>query len=76
MPSLFELKDNDTIVMSTIIKKLQDMSQNRSFLISKIVKLLLLSQVTNAESEAIFSVLKPEKFASSNTGARSQEYSE
>ena len=76
LPSLFELKDNDTIVMSTIIKKLQDMSQNRSFLISKIVRLLLLSQVTNAESEAIFSALKPENFASSNTGARSQEYSE
>ena len=59
LPSLFELKDNDAIVMSTIIKKLQDMSRNRSFLISKIVRLLLLSQVTNAESEAIFSALKP-----------------
>ena len=59
LPSLFELKDNDTIVMSTIIKKLQNMSRNRSFLISEIVRLLLLSQVTNAESEAIFSALKP-----------------
>ena len=25
LPSLFELKDNDTIIMKTIIKKLQDM---------------------------------------------------
>ena len=47
--------------MSTIIEKLQDMSQNRSFLISevgKIVRLLLLSQTTNAESGGIFSALK------------------
>ena len=42
--------------MSTIIKKLQDMSRNRRFLISeveKIVRLLLLSLATNAESEGI-----------------------
>ena len=35
LSSLFELKDNDTIDMSTIIKKLQDMSRNRHFLMSK-----------------------------------------
>ena len=61
LPSLFKLEDDDTIVMSTIIKKSQDMSRNRSFLISevgKIVRLLLLSQATNAESDGIFSALK------------------
>ena len=61
LPSLFELTYIDTIDMSTIIKKLQDMSRNRRFLISevkKIVRLLLLSQATNAESEGIFSTLK------------------
>ena len=50
--------------MSTIIKKLQDMSRNRSFLISevgKILVLLLLSQATDAESDGIFSALKLEK---------------
>ena len=47
--------------MSTIIKKLQDVTRNRSFLISevgKIVRLLLLSKATNAKSEGIFSALK------------------
>ena len=47
--------------MSTIIKKLQDMSRNRRLLISeveKITKLFLLSPATNAESERIFSALK------------------
>ena len=47
--------------MSTAFKKLQDMSQNRSLFISeagKIVRLLLLSQATNAESDSIFSALK------------------
>ena len=47
--------------MSTIIKKLQDISRNRSFLISEVgktVRLLLLSQATNAESDGIFSALK------------------
>ena len=47
--------------MSTIIKKLQDMSRNRSWIISeveKIVRLLLLSQATNAGSGGIFSALK------------------
>ena len=61
LPSLFRIKDNGTIDMSTIIKKLQDMSRNRRFLISeveKIVRLLLLSPATNAESERIFSALK------------------
>ena len=54
MSSLLELKDNG-------IKKLQDMSRNRNFLISdaeKTVRLLLLSQATNAESERIFSARK------------------
>ena len=64
LPSLFELKDNGTGVMSTIIKKLQDRSQNRSLFINeveKIVRLLLLSpwnynismlsQFTNTESD-------------------------
>ena len=61
LPSLFELKDNDLIVMSTIIKKLQDMSRNRSFLISEVgktVSLLLVSQATNPESDGFFSTLK------------------
>ena len=56
LPSLFELKDNDTVVMSTIIKKLQDMSQNRSLFISEVgktVRFLLLSQTTNAESDEL-----------------------
>ena len=59
--SLFELKDNDTIDMSAIIEKLQDMPRNRHFLISeaeKIAGLLLLSQATNTGSEGIFSALK------------------
>ena len=54
LQSLFELKDRGTVVMSTITKKLQDMSRNRSLFISeagKIVRLLLLSQATNAESD-------------------------
>ena len=61
LPSIFALKDSDTIVMSTIIKKLQDMSQNRRFLMSeveKIARLLLLSPATNAESVRIFSALE------------------
>ena len=61
LQSLFELKDNDTVEMSTIIKKLRNMSRNRSLFISevgKIVRLLLLSQATNAESDGIFSALK------------------
>ena len=61
LPSLFELKDNDTVVMSTIIKKLQDMSRNRSYLVceeGKIVRLLLLSKATNIEGEGIISALK------------------
>ena len=47
--------------MSNIIKKLQDMSRNRSLFISevgKIGKLLLLSQATNATSDGVFSALK------------------
>ena len=47
--------------MSNIIKKLQDMSRNRILFISeveKIVRLFLLSQAINAESDDIFSVLK------------------
>ena len=61
LPSLFEPKDNDTIDISNIIKKLQDMSWNRRFLISeveKIVRLLLLSKATNSESDDIFFALK------------------
>ena len=47
--------------MSTIIKRLKEMSRNRSLLIGeigKIVRLLLHSQATNAESDSIFSALK------------------
>ena len=43
--------------MSNIIKKLQDMSQNGRSLISEVektVRLLLLSQPSNAKSEGIF----------------------
>ena len=64
LPSLFELKDNGTVVMSIIIKKLQDKLRNRSLFISevgKILKLLLLSQATNAEIDGIFSALKQVK---------------
>ena len=60
-PSLFKLKDNDIIDMSTIIKKLQDMSRNRHLLTSKkekIVRLFLLSAAKNAEYQRIFSSLK------------------
>ena len=46
LPNLFELKDNGAVVMSTIIKILQD-----------ITRLLLLSQATNAASDGIFSAL-------------------
>ena len=49
LPSLFELKDNGIIVMISVIKKLQDMLQNRSFLtreVGKIVRLRLLSRAT------------------------------
>lgn len=61
LPSLFGIKGNGTIDMSTIIKKLQDVSLNRRFLVGEvenIVTLLLLSPVTNAESERIYSALK------------------
>ena len=61
LPSLFGIKGNGTIDMSTIIKKLQDMSRNRRFLVSEvenIVTLLLLLRATNAESERIYSALK------------------
>ena len=34
LPSLFEFKDNDTVLMSAIIKKLQESSRNRSLYIS------------------------------------------
>ena len=44
---LFELKDNGTVVISTIIKKLQD-----------ITRLLLFLQAKNVESDGIFSTLK------------------
>ena len=61
LASLFEPGNNDTIFMSTINKKLQDISQNSRFLkseIGKIVRLLLLSETTNDESDGIFSALK------------------
>ena len=48
LPSLFELKDNDTFIISTIIKKLQDMSRSE---VGEVVRLLLLSQATNAVSD-------------------------
>ena len=41
LPNLFELIDNDTIDMSTIIKKFQ-LSQNRRFLIGELEKLVRL----------------------------------
>ena len=50
LPSLLELKDNATVVMSTI-----DMSRNRSLFISEVGKiawLLLFSQATNTESDS------------------------
>ena len=67
MQSSFELKVHDTIVMGTIIKILQDMPRNRSCLISEVgktVRLLLLSQATNGESNDIFSALKHVKTSS------------
>ena len=39
LQSLFELKDNDTVEMSTIIKKLRNMSRNRSLFISEVGKI-------------------------------------
>ena len=58
--------------MSTIIKKLQDMSRNRSLFISdvgKVVRLLLFSQARNAESGGVFSALKRVKtYLRSTTG--------
>ena len=43
LPSLFELEDNDTVVMSTIIKKkLQGISQNTSLFISEVEKIIRL----------------------------------
>ena len=50
--------------MSTINKKLEDMSRNRSFLISKvgkIVRLLLLSQAAIAKNNSIFFAFKHAK---------------
>ena len=47
-----------------IIKRLNDISRNRSFLIGevgKIVRLLLLSKPTNTESDSIFTALKSVK---------------
>ena len=44
----YTFKDNDAVVMSTIINKLQHISRNRRFLIcegAKLIRLLLLSQV-------------------------------
>ena len=67
LQNVFEHKDNGTVVMSTIIKKLQDMSRNRSLFLSevgKIVRLLLLSQASNTESDDIFSALKRVKTCS------------
>ena len=61
LSSSFKLKDDDAIVMSAIIKKSQDMSRNRSFLIievGKIVRFLLLLQGTNAENGSINFALK------------------
>ena len=65
LPSTFELRDNDTIDMSTIIKKLQDMSLNRHFLISEVEKI---ARYTNAESEHIFSTLKCMKTSQVSSG--------
>ena len=65
LPSTFELKDNDTVDMSTIIKKLQDMSLNRHFLISEVEKI---ARYTNAESERIFSTLKCMETSQVNSG--------
>ena len=52
------------------------MPQNKSLLISeggKIIRLLLLSQVTNANTDGIFFALKRVKtYANSNVGACSQ----
>ena len=42
LPSLFELEDNDTSVMSNIIKKLPEMRRNRSFFISEVGKIVRL----------------------------------
>ena len=39
LPSLSELKDNDTIVVSTIVRKLQEIGRNISFLVSKVEKI-------------------------------------
>ena len=61
LSSLFELKNNDAIVMSNIIKKLPEMWRNRIFLISevgKIVRFFYFHKPPDAESDSIFSDLK------------------
>ena len=40
LPGLFEIKDNGSVGLSTIIKNLQDMSRNRRFLISEVEKIV------------------------------------
>ena len=54
LPSLFELKDNGTIVMSTIIKTLQYMSRIRGLLISEVGKIVRLLE----KIDGTFSALK------------------
>ena len=74
LSNLFELKENDSIVYELHYQK--NMSRNRSLLISKvgkIVRLLLLSQATNAKTDGIFFALNRVKtYLSSNIGVCSQ----
>ena len=74
LSNLFELKENDSIVYEHHYQK--NMSRNRSLLTSKvgkIVRLLLLSQATNARTDGIFFALNRVKtYLSSNVGVCSQ----
>ena len=57
LPSLFERKDNVTIVMSTIIKKLQDMSRSRSFLKREVANIVRLLYFHKPELKIIHNIL-------------------
>ena len=81
MPSLFELKDDDTIDMSTIITKMQDMLPKRRFLISKLEKFVSTFTFTSHKCQKLghifcFEGRKNIQTARSNVDACPQKYSE
>ena len=81
MPSLFELKDDDTIDMSTIITKMQDMLRKRRFLISKVKNFVSTFTFTSHKCWKLghifcFEGRKNIQTARSNVDACPQKYSE